>query len=91
MPEEKSIRMSSTRKSYDVRHGRTQHDDSPYRRSVEAADYLRISLRALESFRSTGDGPEYRKHGGKVVYHVNDLDNWSNGRRYRSTSERGDK
>lgn len=61
---------------------------SPFFNADEAASYLRVSLRALENFRAGGDGPPYRKHGGRVVYHKDDLDRWSARRRFRSSAER---
>jgi hypothetical protein len=62
--------------------------DSPFFWAAEAATYLRISLRALENFRESGDGPVYRKHGARIVYRLDDLERWSSRRRYRSTSKR---
>ena len=62
--------------------------NSPYLNGEEAAIYLRVSIRALEHFRQDGGGPAYRKHGGKIVYHINDLDRWSARRRYRTTSKK---
>jgi hypothetical protein len=59
--------------------------ESPYLCVKEAAIYLRISERALENFRTIGGGPVYRKHGGRVVYHIGDLDAWSKAREYRHT------
>ena len=62
--------------------------ESPFVFAAEAARYLRLSVRALENFRATGEGPPYRKHGGRVVYHRDDLDLWSARRRYRSSSQK---
>lgn len=62
--------------------------DSPYLWASEAAIYLRISLRALENFRATGEGPAYRKHGGRIVYHREDLERWSARRRFQSSAKR---
>lgn len=62
--------------------------ETPFLHPDEAADYLRITRRALENFRVTGKGPPYRKHGGRVVYHIEDLEEWSNDRRYRSRSDK---
>lgn len=67
---------------------RTTGLESPFVFADEAARYLKISVRALEHFRSNGEGPAYRKHGGRVVYHRDDLDLWSERRRFRSSSER---
>jgi hypothetical protein len=62
--------------------------DSPFFWAAEAAIYLRISPRALENFRESGEGPVYRKHGARIVYHLEDLQRWSSRRRYRSSSKR---
>lgn len=53
---------------------------SPYLTPAEAAEYLRIEERTLNNMRWRGEGPHWRKHGGKVVYHVDDLDFWSKNR-----------
>ena len=59
--------------------------ESPFLNTDEAATFLRISVRALENFRVDGGGPRYRKHGNKVVYHIDDLINWSIKRAYEHT------
>lgn len=59
--------------------------DSPFLNVEEAASYLRISPRALENFRCAGGGPLYRKHGHKIVYHINALEDWSKGREFPDT------
>lgn len=51
--------------------------DSPYLTTEEAANYLRLAIRTLNNMRWRGDGPHYRKHGGKVLYHRRDLEGWS--------------
>jgi excisionase family DNA binding protein len=53
---------------------------SPYLTPAEAADYLRLEERTINNMRWRGEGPDYRKHGGKVIYHRDDLDRWSQGR-----------
>ncbi len=58
---------------------------SPYLTAEEAAKYLRLTERALAHFRGDGGGPVYRKHGARVVYHIEDLDCWSATRRYADT------
>lgn len=50
---------------------------SPYLLPDEAAMYLRLESRTLEDHRKLKTGPAYRKHGGKVCYHEDDLDLWS--------------
>jgi hypothetical protein len=39
---------------------------SPFLTTKEAASYLRISVRTMENWRWSDDGPEYRKHGGQL-------------------------
>lgn len=58
---------------------------SPYLTNSEAAAYLRIKPRTLANMRNNKLGPAHRKHGGRVVYALEDLIAWSNSMR------RGDK
>jgi len=51
---------------------------SPFFLEVEAAKYLRMDLTTLRSHRKSLTGPPYRRHGGSIIYHENDLDDWSN-------------
>ncbi|MDY7091571.1 MAG: helix-turn-helix domain-containing protein [Acidobacteriota bacterium] len=60
----------------------------PYLSTVEAAEFLHLSPQTLEGYRCRGGGPAYRKHGRRVVYHVDDLERWSDERRSPSTPER---
>ena len=53
---------------------------SPFLTSQEAGGYLRLDAKTLNNMRWRGEGPNYRKHGGKVVYHITDLDYWSKDR-----------
>ena len=53
----------------------------------QAADALRLAKRTLEKWRVDGGGPEYRKHGDKVLYEEGALEAWSNARRRTSTSD----
>jgi len=46
---------------------------SPFRIKSEAAQILGISLRTLKNNRYAGKGRPYRKHGAKVVYHIDEL------------------
>lgn len=59
--------------------------DSPFFAPDEAADYLRIAASTLEHYRAHGTGPPYRKHGHRILYHRDELDAWSQGRKYHST------
>lgn len=51
--------------------------ESPYLTTKEAARYLRLEESTLNAMRWRKEGPAWRKHGGKVVYHIDDLDRWS--------------
>lgn len=62
---------------------------SPYLTTQAAAEYLSLSPRTLEKHRVTGTGPHFRKHGGKVVYRRQDLDDWSARGDRVSTSDPG--
>ena len=52
---------------------------SPYCTPKEAAEYLRLEVRTLNSMRWRNAGPRYRKHGNRVFYRYADLDAWSGG------------
>jgi hypothetical protein len=52
-------------------------DKSPYLNEVEAAKFLRITAKTLRNMRWRDEGPTYRKHGSRVLYHIRDLRNWS--------------
>jgi Helix-turn-helix domain len=56
---------------------------SPYLTTNEAAAFLRIKPRTLANMRHNEMGPDHRKHGGRVVYAVDDLTAWSNSTRRR--------
>ena len=58
-----------------------------YVRTHEAANLLGISPRTLEKYRCHGNGPTFRKLGGRVVYAVDDLDAWADQSACRSTSD----
>jgi hypothetical protein len=53
----------------------------------EAAAYLRLKKRTLDNMRWMGNGPMFRKHGGRVYYLVKELEDWSLSTRTKSTSE----
>ena len=46
----------------------------------QAADFLRLSPRTLEQQRVTGEGPQFRKFGRRVIYAIEDLEAWANER-----------
>jgi len=53
---------------------------TPFRTSQQAAEYLCLTPKTLRNMRWRGVGPRYRKHGSKVIYHIDELDKWSDGR-----------
>jgi hypothetical protein len=52
---------------------------SPFLSTEQAAFYLGLSPRKLQQMRAGGSGPEFRRHGRYVRYHIDDLDGWSKG------------
>ena len=61
--------------------------DEPFFITKEAAQYLRLKPNTLEKMLVYGGGPVYRKHGGCVRYHIDDLTAWSDNRKKNSTSD----
>ncbi|MEM6411959.1 MAG: helix-turn-helix domain-containing protein [Pseudomonadota bacterium] len=61
---------------------------SPFLNVEEAADYLGLTRSTLDHYRWAGGGPEYRKHGGRVLYHVDELNVWSENGRYKDSATR---
>jgi len=55
----------------------------------EAGAFLRLSPRTLEKQRVLGGGPRFRKFGARVVYAIDDLRAWADGRAYGMTSDPG--
>jgi len=68
-----------------------QNQESLHRKiflnTKEAPKYLGLRPNTMAKMRVYGTGPEYRKHGRYVMYHMDDLNNWSESRKYRSTSD----
>lgn len=63
-------------------------NESPFKTTVEAARFLRLKKRTLDNMRWRGVGPKYRKHGGRICYHVEDLTAWSNAHESTHAAER---
>ena len=61
--------------------------DKPFLNTVEAAAWLRLTKNTLEKMRVNGTGPAYRKHGRYVRYHIEDLVEYSQANKRRSTSD----
>lgn len=67
----------------------TESLQSPYLTPAEAAEYLRITPKALATWRSQGNGkgPDYFKFGSRVAYCIADLDRWANRQRRSGDGE----
>ena len=50
---------------------------SPFYLPREAALYLRLCHKSLERHRIAKTGPAFRRHGGVICYHEDDLVEWS--------------
>ena len=61
--------------------------DNPFLTVAEAASYLRLKKRALDDRRWMGTGPKFRKNGGHIYYHADELKERSLNSRRNSTSE----
>jgi predicted DNA-binding transcriptional regulator AlpA len=55
----------------------------------QAAKYTTLTRKTLERLRWAGGGPSFLKLSGLVRYTTEDLDQWINSRRRRSTSDPG--
>jgi excisionase family DNA binding protein len=53
----------------------------------DAAELLALSKSWLAKLRMNGDGPAFVKLGRRVRYRLSDLQAWTNGAVYRSTSD----
>ncbi len=53
----------------------------------ETANLLRVSVRTLQRWRLTGDGPPFCAFGGRRLYGRGDVMSWAEAQRRRSTSE----
>ncbi len=53
----------------------------------EAAELLRVSVRTLQRWRLTGDGPPFCAFGGRRLYARGDVMSWASSQRRRSTSD----
>ncbi len=60
---------------------------SPFLSVVQAADYLGLKRQTLDNYRWAGGGPRYRKHGGRVLYTLEELDRWSSDREWENTAQ----
>ena len=54
---------------------------------TDLAARLNISPRTLERWRWTGEGPAFLKIGGRVVYRLEDVEDFEQARRCESTAQ----
>ncbi len=62
-------------------------NQNPFLNVSEAGAFLRLKKRTLDNMRWMGIGPSFRKHGGRIYYHVDELKEWSLASRATSTSQ----
>jgi len=62
--------------------------DNPFLTVEETARLLRIKRRTLDNLRWKREGPPWRRHGGRIVYHRHEVLAWSEQRRTRTTVQR---
>jgi hypothetical protein len=48
-------------------------NQNPFLNVREAGDFLRLKNRTLDNMRWMGTGPSFRKHGGLIFYHIDEL------------------
>ena len=62
-------------------------ESNPFLNVTEAAEYLRLKKRPLDNMRWMGTGRMFRKHGGRIYYHFDELSRWSDASCATSTSQ----
>jgi hypothetical protein len=60
---------------------------SPFLTIEETAQLLRVGSRTLDNHRWKGTGPPYRRHGGRILYHRDEVLRWSEQNRPRSSPQ----
>lgn len=67
----------------DISRAERARSGSPYLNTAQAAHFLGISVRSLQRMRarnSNREGPTPRRHARMVLYHIDDLRDWSRSR-----------
>jgi len=64
---------------------------SPFLNTAQAAHYIGLAERTLETMRGHGQGPAFRRHGRFIRYHIDDLDAWSQRGGSRRETRQGDR
>jgi len=62
-------------------------DTRRYFSERQAADYLGLSDKTLQRKRCAGDGPQFIKCGGRILYDIQDCDAYMESHKVQSTSE----
>lgn len=73
----------------DIMRAERARSGSPYLNTAQAAHYLGISVRSMQRMRagkSDREGPTPRRHARMVLYHIDDLQGWSQARSDRTSS-----
>ena len=66
-------------------------DDQAYMSTKEAAKFLKLSHRTLQSYRSSGKGPRFGRFGKAIRYRRSRLAEWAAEREARSIAEADEK
>lgn len=69
----------------------TEHvarSSAPLLTELEAADYLKVSIRTLQNWRHRGGGPKYTKLNNRMVrYRISQLEAWLDAQAVANTSD----
>ena len=84
----RSVEMRDTASSTIREFPMTDETDNPFLTIDETAELLRVNRRTLDNLRWQDDGPPFRRHGGRIVYHRDDVLAWSERRRARTPMDR---
>ena len=63
-----------------------KNEEGKYLSTRNAAAYLGLSPRTLDRYRVSGEGPDFYRFGGRILYRQTDLEQWAAERRVSSTS-----
>lgn len=63
--------------------------DQQFLTTSEAAEFLRLSRKTLESWRWQGRGPKFRRFGRRKLYSLADLRHWADLQAVSSTADPG--
>jgi predicted site-specific integrase-resolvase len=68
------------------KHNQIDTEGRRYMNEHEAAEYMgRLSVKTLQRYRSTGEGPPFIRAGGRVLYDRHDCDFWLAARKVTNT------